>query len=35
MIDFSKRNKKLRIVAGIICILIVAGMVIGLLVSAI
>ncbi len=32
MIDFSKKSKKLRLVAGIICALIVAAMVIGLLV---
>lgn len=32
MIDFSKRNKKLRIAAAIICLLIVFGMIIGLLV---
>ncbi len=33
MIDFSKkRNKTVRIVAAVICVLIVLGMVIGLLV---
>ena len=33
MIDFSKkRNKTVRIIAAIICVLIVAGMIIGLLV---
>ena len=34
MFDFSKkRSKGTRIVAGVICILLAAGMVIGLLVS--
>ena len=35
MVDFSKKNKKsTRIIAAVICILLVAGMVIGLLVTA-
>lgn len=35
MVDFSKKRKKsTRIIAAVICILLVAGMVIGLLSSA-
>ena len=35
MVDFSKKRKKsTRIIAAVICILLVAGMVIGLLVTA-
>ena len=35
MVDFSKKRKKsTRIMAAVICILLVAGMVIGLLVTA-
>lgn len=35
MVDFSKKKKKsVRIAAAVICILIVAGMVIGLLATA-
>ncbi len=34
MVDFSKKRKKsTRIIAGVICLLLVAGMVIGLLVG--
>ncbi len=34
MVDFSKKRKKsTRIIAGVICVLLVAGMVIGLLVG--
>lgn len=36
MIDFSKKKKKgTRVVAGIICAVLVVGMIIGLLVAAI
>lgn len=32
MVDFSKRRKGVRIIAAVICLLLVAGMVIALLV---